>query len=360
MRSKNNENHFIGQTIYVGIDYHLKNWKITIMGEEYEHKTFSQDPDPHVLYRYLCRMFPGATYKAVYEAGFSGFGACRTLRELGIDCIVVHAADVPTSQKEKYQKTDTIDSRKLARSLRDRQTKGVHIPEEQIEVDRALIRHRFRMVKDLSRIKNRVKSLLYQFGIKIPEAYKDGPSRYWSKAYTNWLIALSEEKKELREVIQSQVQLAEYYRKELLKINKTIRALSQNDYYINNYKLLLTIPGIGPITSMMFLTHLDNIERFQTLDKLCNFVGLVPSMYGSGDKMQMGKLIKRGRKILKVMLIEASWQAIRSDPAMMYKFNELIGKMQKNKAIIRIARKLLSRIRYVLKHQQEYEIGIIV
>ena len=74
---------FEDQTIYAGIDYHKKSWKVTILGQEYEHKTFSQNPSPEVLASYLKGHFPGARYKAVYEAGFSGFGACRRLRDLG-------------------------------------------------------------------------------------------------------------------------------------------------------------------------------------------------------------------------------------------------------------------------------------
>jgi len=59
------------------------------------------------------------------------------------------------------------------------------------------------------------------------------------------------------------------------------------------------------------------------------------------------------------MLIEASWDAIKKDPALMLKFNELSKKMHKNKAIVRIARKMLSRMRFVLQNQQRYELGIV-
>jgi Holliday junction resolvasome RuvABC ATP-dependent DNA helicase subunit len=82
-------------------------------------------------------------------------------------------------------------------------------------------------------------------------------------------------------------------------------------------------------------------------------------MYGSGDKMVVGKLINRGRKELKIMLIEASWVAIRQDPALMAKFNELIKIMPNNKGIMRIARKLLNRIRHVIIHQQEYVTRVV-
>ncbi len=111
---------------------------------------------------------------------------------------------------------------------------------------------------------------------------------------------------------------------------------------------------------MHILVQLGDVRRFRRLDQLNNYIGLVPSMHNSGDKIRTGKLLKRGRRELKIMLIEASWQAIRRDPALLLKFNELTKAMAKNKAIIRIARKLLSRVRSILINGHGYEIGIVV
>ena len=319
----------------------------------------SQDPSAGILSSYLKKHFPGASYQAVYEAGFSGFRTCRELNELGINCIVIHPADVPTSQKEKLQKTDSADSRKLARALRNRELKGIDIPETALEADRALIRQRFRLVKDISRNKNRVKSLLFQFSIPIPDHISSAQSRHWSKAYTNWLKELPLEISSLRQVIDNYICIAEGQRKNLLVVNKQVRNLSLTQAYKANYTLLLSVPGIGIMIAMTILTQIGDMGRFERLDDLCNYIGLVPTMYGSGDKMVTGKMIHRGRKELKIMLIEASWEAIRKDPALMLKFNELVKTMPKNKAIVRIARKLLARIRFVLKNKQPYEVSIV-
>ena len=75
--------------------------------------------------------------------------------------------------------------------------------------------------------------------------------------------------------------------------------------------------------------------------------------------MYTGKLINRGRKELKIMIIEAAWDAVRMDPALMARFNELTKRMNKNKAIIRIARKLVSRMRSVLMTHEPYRMGLI-
>ncbi len=359
MQTEITKDSFNGQSFYIGIDCHKKSWKVTILGEQYEHKTMSQNPDPDLLAAYLKRNFPGATYNAVYEAGFSGFGACRKLNQLGINCMVVHAADVPTSQKEKLQKTDKADSRKLARSLRSCEFKAIHVPNPELEVDRALVRQRFRLVKDVGRIKNRIKSLFFQFEIIIPAHFTQAQTRHWSKAYLNWLKDLELGNNRLRQVIDNYIKIGESLRAELLVLNRQVRVLSQSEGYINNCKLLLTIPGVGLMTAMTILTQLGDIGRFERFDDLCNYIGLVPGMHGSGDKIRVGEMIHRGRKELKIMLIEASWEAIRKDPALMLKFDELSKRMNKNKAIVRIARKMLSRIRFVLMKQQSYELSVV-
>ncbi len=359
MRTEITKNMFNGQSFFVGIDCHKKSWKVTILGEQYEHKTFSQDPDPKILVSYLHRNFPGGIFRAVYEAGFSGFAACRSLRQHGVDCMVIHAADVPTTQKEKEQKTDKADSRKLARSLRSNEFEAIDLPDPKLEADRALVRQRFRQVKDVSRTKNRIKSLLFQFGISIPERFTTAQTRHWSKVYINWLKDLELEQESLRQVLDNYLRIGETQRQELSRLEKQLRVLSQEEHYRGNYELMLSIPGVGIKTAMTLLTQIGNIHRFARLDDLCNYVGLVPKMHGSGDKIQAGKMTRRGRKELKIMLIEASWEAVRQDPALMLKFNELSKKMNKNKAIIRIARKILSRMRFVLMNQQPYKIGVV-
>jgi len=358
-RVKVNEKTFEGQPIYVGIDDHKKSWKVSILGREYEHKTMSSEPDPVQLARYLKRNFPGADYKAVYEAGFSGFGSQRRLKELGVDCIVVHPADVPTSEKDRQQKTDKADSRKLAKMLRSGEFEGVDVPDEELEADRALIRQRYRLSKDLTRYKNRVKSLLFQFGIRIPDRFTASQSRTWAKNYMDWLTELPEADEGVRTVVGNYVGAGILIKKQLAAVTKQVRELAGKERYRGNYALLISIPGIGLVSGMALLVQLGDVGRFRSLDELCSYVGLVPRMHGSADRMVTGKLTGRGRREIKVMLIEAAWVAVRQDPAMMARFNELKKGMNGNKAIVRIAKNLLSRIRHVLNNQTAYERGVI-
>ena len=145
-----------------------------------------------------------------------------------------------------------------------------------------------------------------------------------------------------------------YLRQVMAKLNRAILALSRTEEYQGWVSLLRTVPGISTLTAMIVLLELGEINRFPSLDHMCTYVGLVPDVRGSGEKEHVGGMTTRGHSYLRWLLVEASWVAVRKDPAMMEAFNEYCKRMKKSKAIIRIARKLLNRIRYVLKNEAEY------
>lgn len=165
MSIKSNQLDFTGQNLYMGIDTHKKNFTVTLQGEQLTYKTFSQPPDPRVLVEYLHRNYPGASYYAAYEASFSGFWIQEQLQAAGVNCIVVNPSDVPTTDKEKKQKRDPLDSRKLARSLKNGELTPIFIPDKTQQMDRSLLRTRKRLVGDQTRCRNRIKALLYFYGI---------------------------------------------------------------------------------------------------------------------------------------------------------------------------------------------------
>ena len=145
----------------------------------------------------------------------------------------------------------------------------------------------------------------------------------------------------------------------MLETTRKIKTLSETDAYQKNIELLKSIPGIGLITSMILLTEIGSIERFGNTDQLCRFIGFVPSMHQSGENDKSGRLTKRGHGILRSALVESSWIAARLDPALMKSYCEYCKRMESNEAIIRIAKKLLKRISYVLKNQKPYEFRIV-
>ena len=350
---------FKGQNIFVGIDVHLKSWAVTILTDNLVHKTFTQPSCAETLSNYLNRNFPGGNYYSVYEAGFSGFWTHYKLKDMGINNIIINPADVPTTQKEHLHKDDPTDSRKLARSLRAGDLKAIYVPEPSTLEDRSLIRLRATLVKDMVRFKQRIKSFLYFYGVLFPPEFEKSGT-HWSKRFMKWLNeGVSLEHESGPQALKILVQEAEQQRKLLLEVFRKIRLLSRSEKYANNMALLRSIPGVGFITAITFLTELEHIERFENTDHFAGFVGLIPNRHSSGDKKNNGEMTFRGQNALRKSLIESSWFAARLDPALTMSFNNYVRRMEPNKAIIRIARKVLNRMYYVLKNKTEYVPGVV-
>ena len=343
---------FSGQDVFVGLDTHLKNWRTTVMVGDCMYKTFSQDPSPEVLKNYLARNFPNANYYSAYEASFCGVKAHRELLNLGIKNIVVNPADIPTTDKERKQKEDVRDSRKIAKQLSQKDLTAIYVHDIETEGDRHLVRYRKTLAKDLARTKIRIKMQLYFFGMKIPVQFAD--KSYWSKKFTNWLEQVELPTESAKKVLNGHLEMANLRRKKQYSTLKEIRALAEKHLYKDNYFLLLTLPGIGPLTAMILLTELGDIARFKNLDKLCSFIGLIPTTKSSGDREKTGDITQRGNKMLRSAIVESAWVAIRNDPALMLAYQKLIKRMKGQDAIIRIAKKLVSRILFVLKNKKAY------
>jgi len=358
MQRQSNQLNFEGQNIFVGIDVHKKSWTVCIFSEHLEHKKFSQPPTVEALKTYLHRNFPGATYHSAYEAGFCGFHVHYSLLQAGVNNIVVNAADVPTTHKEKTNKTDKRDSRKLGRSLRAGELEGIYIPTRKTQEDRSLMRLRYSVRKDLTRVKLRIKSMLNFYGIDHPEQFAS-ETKHWSQRYMKWLKTISMEEESGRAVLQTLIFEVEEMRKILLDVTRKIRTLSVTASYEKDYKLLFGIPGIGLITGMTFLTEIEDISRFSSTNHFASYVGLVPTCHNTGDKENDGDITGRAKKILRDLIVESAWSASRKDPALLMAFGKLCKRMEPNNALIRIARKLLNRIYYVLKTKNEYVCGTV-
>lgn len=348
---------FTGQDIYIGLDTHLRNWRVSIMVNDSPFKTFSQDPRSETLKNYLNRNFPNGNYYSAYEASFSGFKIHRELINLGIKNIVVNPADIPTTDKERKQKEDSRDSRKIARELSQQDLTPIHVPDVDIEGDRCLIRYRKTLTKEVARTKNRVKSQLYYFGIEIPACFSE--KKYWSKKFTTWLKSVELPNDSAKITLNAHLEMAEMLRKKQYATNKEIRKLSEKEIYKDNYHLLISVPGIGTLTAMIILTELGDIKRFKNMDKLCSFIGLVPSTNSSGERERTLGVTARQNKILRTTIIESAWIAIGHDPALMLAYQNLVKRMEAQKAIIRIAKKLVSRILFVLKNKQPYVHSVV-
>jgi len=348
--------HFENQPFFVGLDTHARQWTVTIRCNQMELKTFSMNPSPQELFRYLDRNYPGGEYLSVYEAGFCGFWIHQELVQLGIRNIVVHAADVPTTDKEKDQKTDIRDSRKLARELENKELESIYIPDLFHQQLRALCRLRNEVTKNSTRVKNRIKGFLYYYGIPMPP---HAEMSHWSNRFIQWLKQIQFDYPTAQDYIRFCIEELTQHRKRLFDITRSLRQYCRQYHLMDHIDGLLSVPGVGFITALSFYSELIDINRFPDLNHLASYVGLVESVHSSDNKGPDLGLTKRRNRYLRYLIIEAAWVAIRKDPVLLQKYNALSRRMKKQNAIVHIAKRLLNRIRFVWKHQTPYKMGVV-
>jgi transposase len=346
---------FENETICVGLDAHKKNWKINGRMGNIDLESFSQDPDPQLLHSYFKRKYPGAKIRVVYEAGFCGFGIQRSLTDLGIECIVVNAADVPSTDKENKRKDDKRDARKLSRELVDGSLHALYIPEEQMEQARTLVRQRHRLVQDQTRCKNRIKQMLMFSGLKL-----NIKQEQWSNKYVKELEKVECRTVALKTALNLAIEEYKHIRIILKQATLAIGEMAQQPLFAQVQQYLQSIDGVGLINGMTFQTEIQDINRFRTLDRLCDYAGFVPDISSSDSRTVIKGVTKRCNEFLREAIIESSWMVIQKDPAMLMKYKEYCRRMNSNKAIIRIGKHILSRIRYVWKNQTKYDRGVVM
>ena len=344
---------FNGQKIFIGIDVHKKNWEVAIAPEIGNVKRHSQKASAVELFDFLKKHYPDGDYQAVYESGFSGFSTYYALKDVGINCMVIHAADVPTTQYEEIMKTDKVDSVKLVRSLKAGLLKGIYIREKGNIDDRSVIRIRKTILRDLNGYKSRVKHLLHCNGVILPDRF-DKPGSHWSKAFIKWLKEDVELLSSSRNSLDILIHQVETIRMTLLEATRMVRWLSQTERYKHNFDLLRTIPGIGVIVSMCILTEIYDVKRFHNEREFAAYLGLIPTSHSSGEKIVHGEKTFRGNKQLGPMIIEAAWIAIYRDAGLGSLYLHYKERMKPQEAIVRIARKLSNIIFAILKTKKEY------
>jgi transposase len=360
MKHEASPKNYAGQYVYVGIDVHKKNWAICIVTADGRQRPVSQNPSPEALLRLLERDYPGAQYILAYEAGFSGFWIARWFLMHGIECLVVNPADIPSGDKDRRQKNDTRDARKIAFELLRGGLTPLYIPSEQQEDDRQFVRTRAAVVKKQTRVKNQIWNYLSLKGTTLPKD-EDYVKQHWSKAFIATLWELYRDDRQSRRLgLVAYLKELDWIRPQLAELTHQMRELAMSEPYRERYELLLSCPGIGSVAAITLLTELIDIRRFENFDHLASYVGLVPSTYSSGERERSRGITPRTRKELRKLLIQCAWTACRVDPDLKARYKAYSqrfggGKIGSKKAIILIARILLSRARQVLLQGVKYQ-----
>jgi transposase len=357
------QNDFSGQNFYVGLDVHKKSWSVTIRSLGIQVGHFTQPPGAEALHDYLQRNFPGGSYHSAYEAGFCGTYAHEQLCKLGIKNILLHAADIPVTDKQKKNKSDMRDSRAIAENLERGNLEGIHVLTREQQELRGLFRLRESKVADVVRSNNKLKSFLMYHSIVVPETVSK--TEFLSGKVLDWLaIELCSTAGSL--TLQQYIADLKYQREQLSKITKLLRT-ELITAHKQAYENLLSVPGIGSVTAMGLIAEIADFSRFDDPDDYAGYLGLCPWEDSTGETIKTKGMQPRCNTHLRPLLVEASWKAISKSRSMFaYYSKHAVGKNGK-KAIIKVARKLAMIAKgvvttgkpyqedYLKQKQQEYE-----
>jgi len=338
--------------LFIGMDIHKKSWSLHFRTDLFDHRGFSMSPNPEQLYDHVQKTFPGHEVSLAYEAGCCGFSVARYFLNLGWQLKVVNAADVPIANKQLYQKTDKVDCRNLCKQLQDDRLRGIHIPTENQEQLRSLLRHRNNIVKQLRKEKQLIKSMLLYVGISLPQQY-DNPN--WSKDFLQWIRDIKWTYPTGALSIQSKLRILEILNQEYLQTGNELRAYCRL-HHKKDYYLLKSIPGIGGYLAAALLAEVGDIRRFNSEKEFSSYIGMVPGLRNSGETEKYMGVTPRCNALLRSYLIEAAWVAIRRDPEMQAYYRTHIGKNIKC-IIVKVAHKMVKRILSVIKNEKPYVIN---
>jgi transposase len=221
------------------------------------------------------------------------------------------------------------------------------VPPVEVRELRALISYRWRLVKMATAIQNRMHSLLHRHNIQAPEG-KIATSEnreWWEHVQLSGLerLRLNQELKTLRLV-----------REHIEEVEKELGRLSTSERWARQAVHIMQLPGVGIIVTMTVLSAIGDIQRFPSARKLVGYAGFGAGVEDSGEKHYEKGITKSGRKELRWALVEAAWQAIRSNPKLRAEYDQLCKRKHPNQAIVAIARKLLVILWCLLNRQESY------
>lgn len=352
MPQQMSENFSDSKNVYIGLDVHLRQWNVCIYQGGIKRKTFQQSPEVSALMSYLKKNYPGMNYFSAYEAGVCGCTVHYALVEAGVHNIIFNAADISQKNKERVRKTDAVDAAKIARALASHELDCIHIPPQWRIADRNMIRLRSTQLSDLKKSKIRLRHFLHVNGIKIPQEFASGK---WPLAFMAWLRKTAAGNATCTgTALTMMLDGLENAMADLRKTEKQLCKMMTTERYHSDYVLLRTVPGVGALTATTILLECGDLSDFHSADSFCAFVGLIPDTDKSDQHDGYCGITNRRHKVLRYMLTECAWRAIRKDEHLSSLYARYSCRMPRAKAIVKIASKLTKIIKFVLKNKKAY------
>lgn len=325
----------------IGCDFHPSwqqvCWVNTTTGETEEKKLVHVSGDAERFYKQL------STPALI---GMESTGNCQWFVEMvtaaGHEVWIGDAAKIRASDV-RQQKHDKRDAALLLQLLVEGRFPRIWTPSSQQRDLRQLLIHRYKLVRLRAQAKNGLQHLALNQGVQKKR-------RLWSAAGQKLLRELplqpwaSRRREDLLKIIAMLDQ-------QIQSLDLAVAKAAEKDA---NARLLMSQPGVGPITSMAFVLTMGDVSRFRRGKQVASYLGLIPREYSSGGHQRLGSISKQGNRFMRMLLVEAAQSAVRYDPQFRSEYLHRCHQKPKGVAKVAAARKLAIRLYWMLRTQKPY------
>ncbi len=280
----------------------------------------------------------------VIEIGPQAGWVADLCQELDMQLKIVNTTGEEWKWNRVKNKSDREDALKLAKMQAMHLHHYVHVPDLKVRQTRGLIHYRDRLVGHVTASKNRIHALLLVRGMNWPVGKKG-----WSKAAVQTLeeMALPIGQCTLENLwlghLDLELQHLKHTQQLLAELEKKLDTMAEENPRVRR---LTSVPGVGKRTAELVIAMLDDSSRFTNVRQVGSYTGLTPRRLQSGTMDRQRGISRQGSRLLRKMLVQASWIGLRYNPWMRDVFERLSGldKQRRKKAIIAVARKLFVRL----------------
>jgi transposase len=330
--------------IIIGVDFHPSFQQIAFLDQETgecgERRLNHSDGEAEKFYGELKQR--GVSVRVGMEAtGYSRWFE-RLLAGLGFEVWIGDAAEIKKMRVRK-QKTDRLDAQLLLKLLLENRFPRIWVPSPENRDLRQLLWHRHRLVQMRTRIMNQLQAVAMNEGYRWKKKLfsQQGRALLEKLPLAPWA---SRRRKELLELLD---QLDP-------KITELTAAVEQEARQRPEVLRLMTHPGVGPLTGLVYVLVIGTPERFPCGKQIGSYVGLIPSEDSSAGRQRLGHISKQGNALLRFLLVEAAQAAVRCNQDWRRRYVHLTMRREKRIAKVAMARKLAVRLYWMWRNGWQY------
>jgi len=317
---------------YAGLDVSLKSVSICISGTEGKIIWRGEVAnEPSKVAQTLNLRAPNLS-RAVVETGSCSIHLYRGLKALGIPVVCICARQAKAALRCRINKSDANDAEGLVHLARTGWYREVYVKSADAHEMRAILLARKQVAKARRDFENQIRAMLRTFGLKVGEVAKGR----FEERVQRLLIQVPALQLPIDQLLAS--------RRALLvsqaMLEKEAKLLASSD---ERCELLQSMPGVGPLTALAFVSAMDGAERFSKSSSVGAYLGLTPRSYQSGEVAWTGRISKTGDGIARALLYEAAnalMVRVKADSPLKTWAMKMADRVGGKKARVALARKM--------------------